>query len=298
MKVVGNFNKISDKLKSEIPVLKPDQIVTVEMLHGIPNPSPDEKEKRENPLLYGKRQIPTSDRIFDPYLTDSAGNVVGDYVDIGVIDSVDANGVPTYHFLFPGMGMQRFNGKFSLKGGAMPDTEIYEFLCLSNMNKGNKNRNSNVEPLFRFVDIVADSKNAIQKVDILRDALQKAANISDESAKEFSASLNWSETEILAIKGKVLVFAKDNPDNFLKVYNDPSTKIKASIKLAMDSGVIDYDIPTKTLKMGDTVLATIERSNDQLQSIYDWTQTAKNGKSTLESITNQLAKLKEEPELV
>jgi hypothetical protein len=144
MKVVGSYNKISDKLKSEIPVLKPGEVKTFECLWGIPNPDPDPQEKIKNPKLYGKRNLATKFRIFDPYIKDDGGKEVGGYVDVVAAQSWD-KGEPTERLFVPGFGQFQFSGKFALQGGKLEDMELFEILWLSHQREGNPHRDKTVQ---------------------------------------------------------------------------------------------------------------------------------------------------------
>ncbi len=119
MKSSKLINNISDKLKSEIPRLKPGEVMVFQMLHGVPNTEPDERERAKSPILYGKQQVQTQQRIFDPYIEDTKGTVVGGYVNIGVVDafSQQSPDMPEkFRCFVPGQegGFSSFQGKFQL----------------------------------------------------------------------------------------------------------------------------------------------------------------------------------------
>ena len=105
------------------------------MLTGVKNNDPDEKERQRNPLLYPKANIPTRDRIKDPYLAKQGKDA---WVDIVVADYWDKE-VPRERFFVPGLsdGVTNFQfaGKFSLNGGNQRDEELYEYLMISNYNQ-------------------------------------------------------------------------------------------------------------------------------------------------------------------
>lgn len=293
MKVQGSFNKISDKLRESIPMLKPGEVVTYQLLNGTPNPDPDENEKRKNPILYGKIQIPTNDRIFDKWQKNSEGAEVGGYVDIGAVHFFDKE-QPTFRFLFPGMGHSIFQGKFSLTGGKVEDDEMYEFLCLSNRNESNPNRDKSVTPLFKMVNALADSKAVTGKVATLRKAINLAADITEKDAHKLAASLNWNDfSDWAVLKAEIEQFASRTPDKFIAAYEDPNTVIKADLKMALDAKIIDFDMATMDVKMGGSLLTKLTDASDVLGSIFQWQQSAKNGEQVLAGIRKQLEKTKE-----
>ena len=79
MKSSKVFNNISEDLKNKIPKLKPGEVVTFQMLNGTPNPDPDPREQQKEPVIYGKRQLLTSFRIYD--------KGKGEYVDVGAVET-------------------------------------------------------------------------------------------------------------------------------------------------------------------------------------------------------------------
>lgn len=296
MKVIGDFNKISPKLKKEIPKLKQGQVVTFQMLNGVTNPEPDPTERSKTPMLYGKAQISTRDRIFDPYL-----NETGDYVDIGVVKNFSKNRDGDYEIetrLFvPGMGEFQFGGKFSLMGGRIEDEELFEFLWLCNENEKNPYRDKSVKPLFKPVNLLEDSKETINTTSRLREAVNLAGDMDVETAREIAASLNWSniaEPEVLM--AKINDFAAKFPDQFLKTAKSPKRETKATIKKALDNGVINFDVLTKKVTLGSELIATLSfrDGDDFLNAFTDWLNTSIHGADVLGNIKNQLEIQKQE----
>ena len=289
MKVIGEFNRISDKLKKEIPKLKRGQVVTFQMLNGVANP--DSEEKQRTPVIYPKTQIRTLDRIYDPYLNNDEGG----YVDIGVPSTYSKDSFGNLEvqpkLLVPGLGLFQFSGKFSLMGGKVDDEEMFEFLWLSNENESNPHRDTSVKPLFKMQNLLEESKTTIKTTNDLRDALNLAADMDEQTKREVAASLNWAtiaESEILT--AKINDFATKFPTEFLKAYNSPKRKTKSVIKKAMDAGVINFDVISKEISLGSEVVATLTLKNgeDILTAFTDWINTAKNGQEVFENIQGQL----------
>jgi hypothetical protein len=287
MKVNGNFNKISDTLQKLIKPLKPGEIVTYEMLNGIPNPDPDPAEKSKTPILYGKMQIPTLDRIYDEGAND--GN--GGYVDIGCVDHFEKDNTPVPRFFYPGMGHNIFSGKFSLYGGKVQDEELYEFFSLCNHNASNTNRDKSVTPLFKVINSIQDSKDATNKFVILKKAITLAADIEEPQARQLAASLNWiNYKDWDVLKAEVEKYASRNPDEFIKVYESPNTELKATLKTALDAGIITFDPSTNEVKLGENLLTKLTSGVNLLENIFSWQQSAKNGEQVLATIKKQLEK--------
>lgn len=292
MKVQGSFNKISDKLKALIPPLKEGEVITYQLLTGVPNPDTDENEKKKNPVLYGKIQIPTNDRVYDKWQKDNEGKESPGYVDIGAVAFFEKD-TPHFIFLFPGMGHSIFSGKFSLMMGKIEDDELYEFLSLSNRNESNPNRDKSITPLFKQVNALADSKAASGKIGILKRAINAASDIDEADARKLAASLNWNDfSDFQILKAEIETYASRNPDKFLAAYDDPKKDIKADLKFALDAKIIDFDMSTLSVKMGESILTRLTDSSNILGGIFSWQQSAKNGDQVLEGIRKQLTKNK------
>jgi hypothetical protein len=158
MKSTRIFNNISDKLKAQIPKLKKGERVQFQMLTGMPNAEPDPIERaKQGEVLYGKVQLLTTFRIYDPYQKDSKGAEVGGYVDVGCVDQW-LNETPSKFRLFiPGItGVvvhnKAFAGRFDLQGGVVADEELFEILFLSPEREGSPCQDSSYEIKYRLID--------------------------------------------------------------------------------------------------------------------------------------------------
>jgi len=295
MKVVGDFNKISTKLKSEIPVLKPGETVTFQLLHGIPNPDPDPSEKLKNPMLYGKRQLDTYFRIFDPYQLDGSGKETGGYVDVGAVQTWNKDQPETFVCFIPGFGQFQNTGKFSLSGGKPADVELFETLWLSPQREGNPHRNKAVQPMYKVINVAEATKSTLNKVDILRRALNLVATMKEEDARIVMSSLNQKRykepSEMMAALGEL---ARNNPDVVLGAYDDPEKENKASLRSALDEGLLEYNPITGDVKMDKGKLVNIPSSEDLLSALNAWMKTADNGEQVLGLLKTKIKKSKKE----
>lgn len=291
MKVLKNFNNISEKLIEEcIPKL--EGVASFHMLTGttILHVNEDGGETKE--FVYPKVQIPTRDRIKDPF--------TGKYVDIGVVKDFDGDNVKSTVFFMPGMGTDRFAGRFSLHEGNVDEEEMYEYLCICNYNAKNPHRDKRVEPLFEIVDTVAESKQTRKKTSKLRDALITATDMGLNDARDFAASMNWNyDVPEDVLRGQIESYAQSNPDEFLKRNFDPNVKVKSDIKRAVDSGIVNYDPSTNKIlwAKGNVTIATLERQEgvSWLDAFADFVLTSANGNNVIQGIRKRLkASLKEE----
>jgi hypothetical protein len=294
MKSSKTFNNISDRLKAEIPKLEKGKTVVFQMLHGVPNPEPDERERSKSPILFGKKQVLTNFRIYDPYQKDSDGKEVGGYVDIGVVDSWDGDKPVRFRTFVPGQGeYAQFQGKFQLTGGNIKDEELYEILWLSNEREGNPHRDTSTELSFKILDAKSDSRAAVTKVDRLLDAINAAKTMTLEEAAGIMASLNQpSYQDDGVLRAKVLEFAKNNVDEFLNTVKSPDNKTNLTIRKAIDAGIISHDIASGDVNMGKVNLTNIKALtvNDFIPLFTQWVKSSQNGKDVLSNIESQLNK--------
>jgi hypothetical protein len=299
MKSSKVFNNISDKLKAQIPKLKPGQQVVFKMLNGVPNPEPDEKERSKDPVLYGKVQLQTNMRIYDPYQLDSEKKEVGGFVDVGCVDQWNGEQPVTFRFFVPGQGMySRFQGKFSLAGGVAKDEELYEILWLSPERKGSPCADNSITPLFEIVDLKADSTAAVTKYERLKKALDIVATMKADKAAEIMAALNQPSFQDEAVlMAKVKELASNNPDSFITTFESKETPIRATVKAALADGVLSHDLMTGEVKMGGTLVSTMksESTDAFVAEFATWINTAQNGQDVLNNIKSRLEKKSQSP---
>lgn len=301
MKSTKVINNISAKLKSEIPKLKPGETRVFQMLNGVPNPEPDEKEKSKSPVLYGKVQVATSFRVYDPYQTESKdekGNIVydGGYVDVGLVEQWNGDQPVRFKMFIPGFGeYAQFQGKFQVMGGRIQDEELFEILWLSNQREGNPHRDVSTETLFKLLDVKADSKASVTKVDRLLEAIGIAKSMSVEDANAVLVAFNqptYQDSDVL--RAKILDFAKTNVEEFLTAAKNPDNKISLTLREAVESGLIIHDIVSGDVKMDKIILTNIRVStiNDFIPLFTQFIKSSANGKEVLENIKAKVESLK------
>lgn len=296
MKSTKTFNNISETLKAQIPKLKKGEIVIFQMLNGVPNPEPDEKEKaKQGAVLYGKRQLVTYFKIYDEHIKDEAGNKVGGFVEVGCVDVWNKDQPERFRTFIPGLGVgggSFFQGKFQLEGGKVADEELFETLWLSPERKGCPCPDSNVEQMFEIVNAKAEGQKTLSRVDALYEVLGLVKKASEQEMQEYMASVNqplYTDPEVL--KAKVSELAKNDPDAFLKSWNSGDKKQKATIKQAFDTSILKYDSDKGEVKMGNVTITKlkVEDLADVPDAFNTWAKSARNGKEVIENITNQLS---------
>jgi hypothetical protein len=183
MKVVGSFNKVSDRLKKElIPAVKPNEIIFLQLLQGHFEPSIGR-------VGFGSsRSLRLSDTIFDPYARkNEKGEYEGEYVDIGIPDKIKDGRVESckkfwVNSVTPGIPG---NGEFQLTGGNIDDMLNLEFFCLSNGNANNPYRDKSKEPLYEVVNpkAILEKEKANDKKELENKFRRFAKNNPEEAAE-------------------------------------------------------------------------------------------------------------------
>jgi hypothetical protein len=59
MKVIGDFNNISQEMKAMMPKLKAGEVKSFIKVNGVINRDPEDKYRLKSPILYCTEQIPT-----------------------------------------------------------------------------------------------------------------------------------------------------------------------------------------------------------------------------------------------
>lgn len=303
MKSSPKFNNISDKLKDEIPKLKPGQSVVFQLTNGVPNPEPDEKERSKYPTIYPKVQLVTKFRMFDKYADpykDENGEMKykGAYVEVGCVDSWKGDEPIAFRCFIPGKNgngafMSNFPGKWELKGGSIADEELYEILYLSPQRQGTPCPDASVEQIFKIVSETENAKVLTTKFDRLSKVIDILKTITADKAREVMSAVNqpmYQDDEVALINLKD--WAKNNVDDFIAAYESPLTPIKSLVKEAMVSGKLDYDLASGDVKLGKTTITNMRLSSydDFIPEFSKWVNTAENGKSVLQNIKSQIEK--------
>ncbi len=300
MKSSKTFNNLSDKFKSKIPKLKPGESVVFQMLNGVPNPEPDEKQRaREGEVLYPKVQLMTQFRVYDEWQQDATGKEVGGFVDVGCVDAWLGDNPTRYRSFVAGVATggaitaSRFQGKFELKGGNVQDEELYEIFYISPQREGSPCFDSSVELMFKIKDINSENKSSLNRYDTLKKALDIVKEIKSQKAKEVMAALGqptYQDESVLMAKIKDLASSK--PDDFIKTFESAETPIRSLLKDAMDSGVLTHDIATGAVKLGDVKILDLKVDDIALflPQLTSWINTAANGQEVLTNIKSRMGK--------
>jgi hypothetical protein len=279
MKVFGDFNKLSKDAMP--PKLKKGQSVIYKLLK-----SPDDPD---NP---GKITYPVATRIKTMFRIQDKGT--GEFVDVGLIRGMDKekNPIPA-----PGSYFD-LSGTLVLMGGNVAHEELYEVMELSPENASNPDReDTGIEPKFKRVDFVKDSKLRTAKRTVQLEAMTFAADMSEAQSRQLAAALGWDENaEIEIIQDQIGEFAKNKSQEFVDfVENKDQLKNKSIAKKAETLGIIKYDHATKRMLNGTSgqPIATLEIQDGKTyhDAFADWLLGSKDGPKTFEWVDSQVAKI-------
>jgi hypothetical protein len=286
MQQVGNFNNVSKELLEKIPPLKGEAVFQV--LGGRPNP--DEVEAKKIPVIYPKTQLLTKFRIRDPYKKENP------FVDIVLAKDWVDNKPTTPKLFVAGMHDIWFGGKFSFSEGNAEDEELYEVFMLSPEREGSPCADKAIKPKFKLLNVAAESKAAINKTDVLFEALSKAKDIDEKTAADIMASQGNSFGTPDELKAAIREFARTYPDKFLLLYKDPQTSVKAEIKAAFDKEILTFQPTTLEVLHGDAVLCKLTSAENYMEGFHSWVSASANGKQVLDAVRKQLKPKKADKE--
>lgn len=291
----SQLNKISDKLRSEcIKPLGVDDVAEFQLINGQMIVEKFHNKERLVEVFGQSRGIRLNDRIYDPYLTDNSGKVIGGTVHIGLPESIVDNKVErfrVYSVDAESTGKPGY-GAIKLFGNNVDDQEVYEILCLLNENESFKYRSKSSVASFRAVNRVSESQATSKRISDKTEALVLVGGMKPAEIIEFCASKNWDtkgEPEIL--KARVEQYADENPTDFLRDTKDDSIKIKAKIKIAFDKNIIGYNPSSRTVSWGDGGVISIlddGLGDNQVDALAKWISISENGAKVFDSISKRL----------
>lgn len=109
--------------------------------------------------------------------------------------------------------------------------------------EGKKYKKANVKPEYRLIDKDADTKRALDSLDVEYEALKKAKECSDEEMLPFAYVLGINLNQSLnTVRKDFIMRAKSNPSYFIKHFVDPKNNIIFKVKEALDNGIISSSV--------------------------------------------------------
>jgi hypothetical protein len=245
-----HYNDVSDSILGNVPKLKRGEVARFKCVFI--NPNLKSPHKFDGP---GSYSISPFDSIWDEEQEK--------YVDITFASrSVNSNGDETtiakkINFLAP-------TGEISLRGGVAEEEYLYYFLSLCNKNGSNTNRDQTVPVEYIRIDEDKTAKEKNAKRSKKFDALLAANNMTTDQIKDFVAATGGDDKRSIdLLKDYVFDWADKNPEDFLLKINDVEASTKATIKRAIDQGVIKFSTTELVFTWGESgeKIASVPRAD-------------------------------------
>lgn len=149
-------------------------------------------------------------------------------------------------------------------------TSLVKFLMISNMNEGNKNTIAGTRHVYRLLDFEAQENQAISKAETRMDAMKLAMSAPIENMIPHAQFLGvrfknqyGEDRGDKAIRVDYLDFADNNPDAFIKSYNNPLVKVEYIIRKGVNVSLIDLDSSKGQAIWGDSKKFIVQIPDNQ-----------------------------------
>jgi len=140
--------------------------------------------------------------------------------------------------------------------------QLLDFLRASNANSTNKNRMPGTKAVYKEY---IDGENATERINLDKTTLQAKQAAYDLGideligyARVLGLDVNRDPAEV---RYHMSVIAAENPTKFMKGINNPSTKRKHYLFLAVDAGIITISKGDNSVRWTDTKVAIVQAPN-------------------------------------
>jgi hypothetical protein len=163
-------------------------------------------------------------------------------------------------------------------------TSLVKFLTISNMNEGNKNPIAGTRHVYRLLDFEAQEEQAINKAETRMDAMKLAMSAPVENMIPHAQFLGvrfknqyGDDRGDKAIRVDYLDFADNNPEAFIKSYNNPLVKVEYIIRKGVNVSLIDLDTNKGQAIWGDSkkFIAQIPDNQNAIKFLSEFCLTEK-----------------------
>lgn len=286
---VGRFNDLSDELRQKLESRLESFGKKVRYRFDIsrPNPHPDEKGK---PVFPSRWTLdPKVFTLSDPH---EKRERVQKIKYVGLVKSANEKGEPdNFH---PVRLTEVMAGYVTLDLETEEGRYYAMYLELHPKNRNGLFPDKNKQQVFERIDEKAAADRQRSERTARTKALNAAEGMSEKAVKEFAAAMLWDEGEDMAIlRDRIEGMAETTPQLFNDLVEGKSIEIQATIKRAMDKGVIAYDPAQNAFQWAanGALLATLQPNDvkNEVEMLSDWVQTAgDNAKKAYEKIKSLL----------
>lgn len=247
MKVTKLYNKLPESLLEKTKLKRGERV-----LYKLTNLQKDPMNPERWAIPTSVRVKPT-DEIYDPK--------TGEYYSIAAVRSVAANDEHTFYDIF---FTKASAGHIELEGGRAQDQEIHSFLFLADYRANKEGRDETKEAIYVLVDEKKKAEEDRRVRNLKRDAMNAAAEMKPQEVRDFIAALGRDDRrELTVLRDEAEAFAESDPNQFLTIYNNKQNPMKATLKRALDKGVILFDSEENKFSFPDgEVICVVARSTD------------------------------------
>jgi len=272
----GQYNDLTPELRNKLEGKVRGFGKTVRYKFDISNENPD-PQKHDGKVLWPNQYI------LDPatfYITDPYEKRVGKSKSkrIGMIDTVDEKGIPTKFTKIKVDG--RYKGILKLELEEIP--EHFEYAMYLEMHP-KLSGGDFVDKTKRQIISRVDEKAAADKARLERSARKKALDavevMSDKEILDFATAMMWDDTQDPAIlRNEAEALAELDPVYFNDIVKGKDVEYRATVKRALDKGVILFDPSEYSFKYGGNMqtIHTLSPAGEKshVEKMANWLQTA------------------------
>lgn len=270
----GSFNDLSPEFREKMETKVKSLGKKVKFKFKIAKDNPD-PEKYNGKIIYPNMYTldPRTFRINDP-LEKRSG--VSKAKEIGLVDKVDREGIPeSFHRIrvnYRNQGELVFEPEESYD-----DFEFVLYLLLHPKLENGEFQDKNKTSMFVLIDEQAEAKKRREKRAAVKKAVDIARSFDDEKVKEFAAAMQWDGDDVDILRDMVEDLAESDPGMFDDLTKGKSIEYQATIKRALDKGIILFDPAEYTFiyesnKQLITRLSAIGDKN-HIEKFSEWCQT-------------------------
>lgn len=264
--------------------LSATQIVQFRLLKRKPNPDP---QKKAGAYIY-----PNITLRLQFWINDKENGVT----EIAAVQSLMPNGDIRYQ-KFHVDGAETKEGMFLLYGADILHQKIYPYLLMSPENASSPfcvGEEGKENALYEIVDAKREAKINVNRVSALRTALTAIENMDDSDLILFNSALGGKTTdEPEEMIDRLNKLAMANPLDFIQKIDAQEMKVKALIRQALESNIIQYDTMQHRYLWIDSqeTIATLDRVDgvDEVALFAEWLITSKDGEK-IQKMIKQLIK--------
>lgn len=156
------------------------------------------------------------------------------------------------------------------------DVNIINYLNACDMNFSKANRDERVKAVFKLLDVEEDARLENEDMNMSFEAESIARNMAFDELLDFCRGADISiDRGAEEIKYDVYRIARNSPEYFLDMYNDPVVKRLSVIRKAEDDGVLYFDVSKRQVFMIEndkkTSVKVIPLGVDMHRHFSEWT---------------------------